>query len=153
MEKTLETLMCKETQKLLCATFQLEGVPYDWWKGIQPTLMRRHGEITLQIFKEAFYKNFFPQNFRDRKEVEYFNHSRGSTIVEAYQQKFEELFYFSPVSMRDEEPKLRPFVQALRGDIKVIVESMKLMSIVMPYKRQRVFRMVTVRITRVKRGP
>ncbi|KAJ4957565.1 hypothetical protein NE237_024676 [Protea cynaroides] len=38
--------------------------------------------------------------------------------VDAYQQRYEELFFFAPLSMQEEETKTRRFVTGLRGSIR-----------------------------------
>ncbi|KAJ4973271.1 hypothetical protein NE237_006445 [Protea cynaroides] len=51
-------------------------------------------------------------------EKEFLSLYQGQMSVDAYQQRYEELFFFAPLSMQEEETKTRRFVTGLRGSIR-----------------------------------
>ncbi|XP_043721069.1 uncharacterized protein LOC122668589 [Telopea speciosissima] len=102
MEKIFDFLGCTEEQRIACAGFQLEGDAEAWWKSTRPNLMALHPNLTWDQFKTAFYENYFPRNFWEKKEAEFMSLVQGSRSVLEYQQKYEELHHFAPPYLRDD---------------------------------------------------
>ncbi|KAJ4979372.1 hypothetical protein NE237_010152 [Protea cynaroides] len=51
-------------------------------------------------------------------EREFLSLYQGQMTVDAYQQRYEELFFFAPTSMQEENTKTRRFIMGLRGSIR-----------------------------------
>ncbi|KAJ4964200.1 hypothetical protein NE237_024139 [Protea cynaroides] len=51
-------------------------------------------------------------------EKEFLSLFQGQMTVDAYQQRYEELFFFAPIRMQEEDTKTRRFVTGLRGNIR-----------------------------------
>ncbi|XP_043710201.1 uncharacterized protein LOC122659119 [Telopea speciosissima] len=92
LERIFEVLPCNDLEKIRCATFQLRGDADIWWRSSKDHFWARYPNATWNQFKEAFLKNYFPRNFREKKEIEFMNLSQGSKSVFEYQQLFEEGF-------------------------------------------------------------
>ncbi|XP_043700061.1 uncharacterized protein LOC122650736 [Telopea speciosissima] len=121
MEKFFTVLGCNDEQEIACANYQLEGGAETWWRSTHPILTATHPNLPWAQFKEAFHENYFPQNFRECKEDEFMALTQGSRSVLEYQQRYEELHYFVPPHMRDNQEKARRFKRVLRSTIGAIV--------------------------------
>ncbi|XP_043705519.1 uncharacterized protein LOC122655386 [Telopea speciosissima] len=117
MERTFEVLECTDAQKLICAGFQLQDEAAAWWKSTKPNLEVTHPNPTWEQFKEAFFRNFFPESFRDEKEAEYVALTQGSRLVLDYQQQFKDLFHFAPEYLRNDAWKSKKFEKGLKPEI------------------------------------
>ncbi|KAJ4980845.1 hypothetical protein NE237_031682 [Protea cynaroides] len=118
MERNFLMMTTIEDEKVLCATFMLKGDAHHWWKYPRAYLLTKHALLTWAIYKEAFFEKYFPRSFRDSMEKEFLSLYQGQMSVDAYQQRYEELFFFAPLSMQEEETKIRRFVTGLRGSIR-----------------------------------
>ncbi|XP_043710279.1 uncharacterized protein LOC122659207 [Telopea speciosissima] len=117
MEKAFEFLGCTEAQKLQCARYKLQHEAEAWWQTTKPILADAHPELTWELFKEEFFKNYFPSSVRRRKEVEFTELSQGPKSILEYQQMFEELFFFAPEHLKTDKAKARKFEDGLRPSI------------------------------------
>ncbi|KAL4306932.1 hypothetical protein AHAS_Ahas16G0227700 [Arachis hypogaea] len=76
---------------------------------------------TWEMFREEFYKKYFPNFVRQANELELLQLKQGSMIVDAYTSKFKELCYFSRVCQGApegyEEWKCMKYQDGLRDDI------------------------------------
>ncbi|KAJ4961313.1 hypothetical protein NE237_021223 [Protea cynaroides] len=95
----------------------LKGNAHHWWKSTQTYLLTKHAQLTWGIYKEAFFEKYFPRSSRNSMEREFLNLYQGQMTVDAYQQRYKELFFFAPVSMQEEDTKTQRFVTGLRGSI------------------------------------
>ncbi|XP_027357511.1 uncharacterized protein LOC113866910 [Abrus precatorius] len=77
------------------------------------------GLIDWPTFRRRFLENYFPEDLKRRKELEFLNLKQGSTSVREYAAKFDELsrycFYFSHA---DDRARCSKFESGLRPDIK-----------------------------------
>ncbi|XP_043694198.1 uncharacterized protein LOC122644894 [Telopea speciosissima] len=121
MEKIFDLLGCTDEQRITCAGFQLEGEAEAWWKYEHETLMTIYPKLSWDQFKVAFYENYFPKNFREKKEAEFMSLVQGMKSVIEYQQKYEELHYFTPPHLWDDQGKASRFERGLRNSIGAIV--------------------------------
>ncbi|XP_043696602.1 uncharacterized protein LOC122647217 [Telopea speciosissima] len=76
-----------------------------------------------EVFKEAFFENYFPESFQERKATEFTKVSQGAKSVLEYQQKFEELFHFTPPHLKTDIEKGKRFKKGLRPGISSILSS------------------------------
>ena len=58
-------------------------------------------QISWNLFKEAFYKKYFPASVRNAKELEFMRLMQGSKSVAEYTAKLEELCKFSTIYRRN----------------------------------------------------
>ncbi|XP_043721170.1 uncharacterized protein LOC122668700 [Telopea speciosissima] len=121
MEKAFEFLGCNDQQKLICARYKLQYEAEAWWETTKPILQAAHLVLTWDIFKQAFFGNYFPTSVRKRKEIELAELVQGSKSVLEYQQKFEELFFFAPLHLGTDEAKAQKFEDGLRPQIASIM--------------------------------
>ncbi|KAJ4982094.1 hypothetical protein NE237_032931 [Protea cynaroides] len=105
MERNFLMMTITEEEKVLCATFMLKGDAHHWWKSSWDYLLTKHAQLTWAVYKEAFFEKYFPRSFRDSMEKEFISLYQGQMSVDAYQQRYEELFFFAPLSMQEEETK------------------------------------------------
>ncbi|XP_043687569.1 uncharacterized protein LOC122638785 [Telopea speciosissima] len=105
MEKAFKFLGCNDEQKLICAGYKLQYEAKAWWETTRPILEAAHPVLTWEIFKQAFFGNYFSTSVRKRKEVELAELTQGPKSVLEYQQKFEELFFFAPPHLNNDEAK------------------------------------------------
>jgi len=80
----------------------------------------RHEPVTWEVFRRKFLSEYFPDNVKYAKEVEFLQLTRGSKSVAEYAEKFKHLsrFYTMPL---DEEWRCRKFENDLRGDLRLMV--------------------------------
>ncbi|XP_043705337.1 uncharacterized protein LOC122655187 [Telopea speciosissima] len=109
LEKAFDVLECMDAQKLICARYQLQNEAEARWKATERNLEAAHPNPTREQFKEVFFKNYFPESFRNKKEAEFSALVQGSKIVLDYQQQFEDLFHFTPEHMKGEASKIKKF--------------------------------------------
>ncbi|XP_042482882.1 uncharacterized protein LOC122063247 [Macadamia integrifolia] len=77
-------------------------------------------------FKEAFFENYFPESIRDRRDTKFSTLVQGSRFVLKYQQRYEELYYFSPEHIRNDRAKAKKFEKGLRPSIGSTIVGLKL---------------------------
>ncbi|XP_020966098.1 uncharacterized protein LOC110266224 [Arachis ipaensis] len=89
--------------------------------GIQRLLQQDEGDIPWNIFKDEFYKKYFPRAARDTKEMELMQLKQGNTTVAEYARKFDDLCRFSKICQGNpadfEEWKCLKFEGGLREDL------------------------------------
>ena len=87
MEKLLRALEYTDAQKLVYATFAIQGFAERWWTGNECLLRIELGEntpITWEKFKEVFNEAYFPDVVRDRKAREFSDLVQGTMTMEEY---------------------------------------------------------------------
>ena len=52
-------------------TYMLEADVEFWWTGIKRLLEDVQTHITWEVFKEYFYKKYFPTSVKNTKELEF----------------------------------------------------------------------------------
>ncbi|XP_075665041.1 uncharacterized protein LOC142634634 [Castanea sativa] len=124
MEKLLRALECTNAQKVMYATFALQGFAERWWSSTEQLLrmeLERDTPITWEKFKEFFNGAYFPNVVRDRKAREFSNLVQGAITVEEYAAKFVELSRFAPYLIPDESKKVKKFREGLDGRIRPLI--------------------------------
>ncbi|XP_043710446.1 uncharacterized protein LOC122659398 [Telopea speciosissima] len=125
MEKAFEFLGCNEEQKISCARYKLQQEVEAWWQITKPILAAAHSVLTWEIFKEAFFGNYFPTSVRKKKEIELMELVQGPRSMLKYQQKFEELFFFTPPHLNTDEAKAQKFKDGLRPFLATVMITYK----------------------------
>ncbi|KAJ4970008.1 hypothetical protein NE237_003107 [Protea cynaroides] len=118
MEKNFRLMTCSDDEKVLFATHMLKEDANAWWNPTRAYLETKHTQVDWEAFKVAFFDKYFPKSFRDQMEREFLNLQQSQSTVDAYQQRYDELFFFAPTSMQEEETKTRRFTMGLRGGIR-----------------------------------
>jgi len=67
-----------------------------WWMNSSRHLGASGVRVSWEMFKEVFFKKYFPADVRSKKEIEFLELKRGSMYVVEYAAKFEELYRFCP---------------------------------------------------------
>ncbi|XP_058766068.1 uncharacterized protein LOC131639602 [Vicia villosa] len=97
-----------------------------WLKAIEKIfrviapMLRECSLVTWDRFRDAFFENYFPEDYRGKKEVEFLELKQGNGIVAVYAARFQELIKYCPHynTMNAERSKCLKFVNGLRRDIK-----------------------------------
>ena len=96
-EKIFRLMGCDEADKVALAVSTLSGEAESWWDG-QRTRYETEGlEISWTLFQESFLGRYFPEDIREKKEVEFLTLVQGNMSVAEYAAKFEELSRFHPI--------------------------------------------------------
>ncbi|MED6160211.1 hypothetical protein PIB30_117913 [Stylosanthes scabra] len=115
-------------------TYQLDGEAQYWWQGALRLLQQGNENImiTWEMFKEEFYKKYFPNSVRGAKELELMQLRQGFMSVDTYTNKFEELCRFSRICQGApegyEEWKCLKYQDGLRDDIMRAVAPLEIKS-------------------------
>nr|POE76777.1 hypothetical protein CFP56_43543 [Quercus suber] len=119
-EKLLRALECTDAQKVVYATFALQGPAERWWLGTEQFLRMELGgdtPITWEKFKEVFNRTYFLGVVRDHKAREFSDLVQRAMTVEEYAAKFVELSHFAPYLIPDESNKVKMFREGLNDRI------------------------------------
>ncbi|KAL3747972.1 hypothetical protein ACJRO7_016743 [Eucalyptus globulus] len=96
LEKTFALLMCNETEKVMLATYQLEGVANTWWRTTQGVVFPEGVVLEWNAFLEAFNDKYFLETAWEMKMAEFQRLLQGSMAVDQYEAKFAELSQYAP---------------------------------------------------------
>ncbi|XP_040998156.1 uncharacterized protein LOC121244199 [Juglans microcarpa x Juglans regia] len=121
LEKTFEICGCTETQKVLYASYLLQGDATAWWGTKRELLEMELGSIAAVSwprFKKEFNDRFFPNTMRKQKAREFNNLVQGVMTVEQYARKFIELGKFATHLIATEEMRIERFQEGLRREIR-----------------------------------
>ncbi|KAF5458523.1 hypothetical protein F2P56_022546 [Juglans regia] len=121
LEKTFEICGCTETQKVLYASYLLQGDATAWWETKRELLVMELGSIAAVSwvrFKREFNDRFFPNTMRKQKAREFNNLVQGEMTVEQYARRFIELGKFSTHLIATEEMRIERFQEGLRREIR-----------------------------------
>ncbi|XP_057741336.1 uncharacterized protein LOC130959957 [Arachis stenosperma] len=130
IEQSLRVQHVPEGQHVEFATYMLEGEVEYWWQGIQRLLQQNKNDIPWDIFKDEFYKKYFPRAARDAKEMELMQLKQGNTTIVEYARKFGDLCCFSKICQGDpadlEEWKCFKFEGGLCVDLMSSIVSLEI---------------------------
>ena len=73
----------------------LEEAKY-WWENTHQCLEVEGQAVTWETFKRVFLEKYFPEDVRNKKEMEFLELKQGNMIVAEYSAKFEELVRYIP---------------------------------------------------------
>ena len=62
---------CADSQKVVLATYILEGEAEHWWRAIKSLLESNGIEITWELFLTTFFDKYFPNSVMNEKEAEF----------------------------------------------------------------------------------
>ncbi|XP_075515776.1 uncharacterized protein LOC142550587 [Primulina tabacum] len=117
VESQLHLLEVPEELRIEVVTPFLEDRARKWWETMSPSLAEVE-DITWQIFKREFLKQYYPAEFRLQKlnEFETFRQTLDMTVLE-YTSRFNDLGTYVPTIMSDETLKMHRFKRGLNSRI------------------------------------
>ena len=116
-------MACSEGQKVAFGTYTLVEEAEYWWENTCQCLDVEGQDVTWDVFKRVFLEKYFPEDVRNKKEMEFLELKQGNMTVAEYAAKFEELvWYFPHYQGRDgESSKCVKFLNGLRPEVKQAV--------------------------------
>lgn len=127
MEKDFEAMHCPVQEKVTLATFKLQGGAFDWWDARK----KKYPEgslVTWELFKEEFYKKYFPATIQLKMELEFLQLKQDRKNVAEYEIEFSRLARYAQAYVQEDGIKACRFEQGLRQPIKARVEVFELKS-------------------------
>ncbi|XP_006586470.1 uncharacterized protein [Glycine max] len=123
IEKIFRVMACPEGQKVAFGTYTLVEEAEYWWENTHQCLEAESQDVTWDVFKRVFLEKYFPEDVRNKKEMELLELKLGNMTVAKYAAKFEELVrYFPHYQGRDgESSKCVKFLNGLRPEVKQAV--------------------------------
>ena len=120
IEKIFRVMACPEEQKVPFGTYTLVEEAEYWWENTRQRLEAKDQAMTWGAFKEVFLEKYFPEDVRNKKEMEFLELKQGSMTVAEYSAKFEELVRYFPhyQGMEGESSKCVKFLNGLRPEVK-----------------------------------
>ena len=71
IEKIFRVMNCTDAQKVQFGTHKLEKEAEDWWNNTVQRFDEEGIEVTWALFRDVFLENYFPDDCRGKKEVEF----------------------------------------------------------------------------------
>ncbi|XP_028246808.1 uncharacterized protein LOC114424153 [Glycine soja] len=124
IEKIFQLTECQDHQKVLFATHMLADEVEYWWENTRPRLEGAGGAfVPWGTFRQTFLEKYFPEDVKNRKEMEFLELKQGSMTVAEYAVKFENLVRYFPHYQGEagERSKCMKFVNGLRPEVKMMV--------------------------------
>ncbi|XP_058732932.1 uncharacterized protein LOC131604514 [Vicia villosa] len=87
---------CTDAQKVQFGTHMLEKEAEDWWNNTLQRFEEDGIEVTWDLFRDVFLENYFPEDCRVKKEVEFLELKQGNGTVAVYAAKFQKLIKYCP---------------------------------------------------------
>ncbi|XP_008778906.2 uncharacterized protein LOC103698646 [Phoenix dactylifera] len=128
IEKVFQALRCPDEEKVLFATFMLQGEAADWWEMEKGKLGPSDAPFIWEEFKKVFHEKYFSQGIRFQKYREFDRLEQGDMTVAQYAAKFEEMSRYAPTLISEDSDRARKFENGLRGRIQQQVAAFELSS-------------------------
>ncbi|XP_037474324.1 uncharacterized protein LOC119350746 [Triticum dicoccoides] len=125
MEKAFEAMGCTNEEKVIYAVYMLKSSAFEWWDAHKKSYPEGT-PLTLILFKEAFYKKYFPESIKRIKEREFLELKQGNKSVGEYEIEFSRLARFAPEFVQTDGSKARRFESGLCQPLKRRVEAFEL---------------------------
>jgi len=77
-------MQCTEVQKVRFGTHMLDEEADDWWISLLPILEQDGVEVTWAVFRRDFLDRYFPEDVREKKEIEFLELKQGNMSVTEY---------------------------------------------------------------------
>jgi len=71
MERIFDAMMCTAENRLAFAVYMLTREAEHWWINMKSIMKDREESITWEAFRGKFVSEYFPNNVRYAKEVEF----------------------------------------------------------------------------------
>ncbi|KAL5128316.1 hypothetical protein HKD37_14G040582 [Glycine soja] len=120
IEKIFRVMACLEGKKVAFGTYTLVEEAEYWWENTCQCLEAKGQVVTWEIFKRVFLEKYFPEDVRNKKEMEFLELKQGNMTVVEYAAKFKEIMRYIPhYQGRDgESSKCVKFLNGLRPKVK-----------------------------------
>ncbi|XP_058103464.1 uncharacterized protein LOC131247037 [Magnolia sinica] len=112
VERIFDTMQCPSEQRVLLATFLLQGKAWHWWSSVS----RMAGPNFVWILEEfvvRFDQKFFPEHVRDQWAMKFETLVQGDMTVSQYEARFVTLSKFAPYLADNERRRARCFQNGL----------------------------------------
>nr|XP_029144801.1 uncharacterized protein LOC112708782 [Arachis hypogaea] len=130
IERALQAQQVPDEQWVEFGTYQLHGEAQHWWQGMRRILKPDGVVISWELFRDEFYKKYFPTSVRNARELELLQLKQGQMTITEYTSKFEELCRFSRICQGAPEDfaewKCIKYEGGLRSDIQSFVAPMQI---------------------------
>jgi len=120
LERIYDAKMCPTENRLAFSVYMLTGEAEHWWTSTKSILEKREEPVTWETFRERFLSEYFPNNIRYAKEVEFLQLIEGGKTITEYAERFKHLNRFYTLPLNDKW-RCRKFENGLRGDIRLMV--------------------------------
>src|ERR1051325_5292676 len=119
IENIFRVMNYTDVQKVQFGTHMLEKEAEDWWSNTVQRFDEEGVEVSWALFCDAFLENYFPEDFRGKKKVEFLELKQGNGTMAKYVARFQELIKYCPHynTMNAKRSKCLKFVNGLRPDI------------------------------------
>ena len=67
-----------------------------WWENTGQCLEAKGQVVTWEVFKRVFLEKYFPEDVRNKKEMEFLELKQGNMTVAEYATKFKKLVRYYP---------------------------------------------------------
>lgn len=88
VERIFRVMQCSEVQKVRFGTHMLAEEADDWWVSLLPVHEQDGAVVTWAVFKRGFLNRYFPEDVREKKEIEFLELKQGDMSVTEYAVKF-----------------------------------------------------------------
>ncbi|XP_014489905.1 uncharacterized protein LOC106752684 [Vigna radiata var. radiata] len=120
MERIYNAKRCPEDSRLAFTEYLLTGEVSHWWSSLWMILEESRTPITWELFRQKFYREYFPDSVIFAKEVEFLELTQGNMYLSKYVDRFKHLLRFNTMAV-DEDWQCHKFENGLRGDVKLMV--------------------------------
>ncbi|XP_017423414.2 uncharacterized protein LOC108332604 [Vigna angularis] len=122
MEQIYNAKRCPDDNRLAFTKYLLTGEASHWWASVKMIFTDAQSPISLEVFRDKFYEEYFPDSVRFGKEVEFLQLVQGCMSVSEYTNKFKHLVRFNTMAT-SEVWQCRKFENGLRSNLKVLISS------------------------------
>ena len=91
LEKAFAACNVPGDRKLSLAVFQLKKDTNNWWQRVS----QGFEQATWDMFKQVFFRDYFPDSIREQMTSEWLNLNQGSKMVDEYELEFSRLLCFA----------------------------------------------------------
>ncbi|KAK8934655.1 hypothetical protein KSP39_PZI014259 [Platanthera zijinensis] len=125
IKRIMRAIKVEEEQKVMLATFLLEGEARLWWDEIELHHLagRQLAEITMEEFSRLFLAQHLPMQQRISMEMEFQRLAQGDRSVDDYLHEFTRLGRYAGTIFAEEERKTSRFYAGLRDELRYLLSS------------------------------
>ncbi|XP_061362926.1 uncharacterized protein LOC133306622 [Gastrolobium bilobum] len=95
MERIFQVMECDANTKFLYTVYMLQADATDWWNNVRHPLECHGYAITWPVFERHFLMKYFPEEYREKKRIEFEDLRQGGMTVDEYLSKFNRLAKYS----------------------------------------------------------
>ena len=92
----LSIMALVKEQKVDFGTYMLVEEAKQWWENTRQCLEAEGQVVTWETFKRVFLEKYFPNDVRNKKEMEFLELKQNNMIITEYSAKFKELVSYFP---------------------------------------------------------